>query len=329
MTRLNRWIGKAAVLGLGLISSASLPATALAQQWPGAPVRIMVPFAPGALTDLAARNIAAELSAQLGQQFVVENKGGAAGTIGTAEVAKAKPDGHTLVFTDSSLTISPGLYKTLPYDVLRDLVPITIAVEAPAIIVARTGLGVRTLGQLVEMAKAKPKALTFGSGGQGSSAHLATELFLAQAGMEMTHVPFRGVAAALTDTAGNQIDVTVSSLGGASGHIRGNRVIALAVSGSQRSPVFPDVPTFAESGYQAYDVVYRFGFLAPAGTPSAIIARLQSEIARAVTQPKVLAFLDSQGARAVRIDGAEFTDLIRRELAMWKQVIDRAGVRAE
>lgn len=314
---------------LGTLTAAAWPGQALAQQWPGGPVRIMVPFAPGALTDLAARNIAAELSQQLGQQFVVENKGGAAGTIGTAEVAKAKPDGQTLVFTDSSLTISPGLYKSLPYDVLRDLTPITIPVEAPAIIVARTGLGARTLAQLVDMAKAKPKALTFGSGGQGSSAHLATELFLAQAGIEMTHVPFRGVAAALTDTAGNQIDVTVSSLGGASGHIRGNRVVPLAVTGAQRSPAFPEVPTFAESGFANYDVVYRFGFLAPAGTPATVITRLQEEIARAVKQPKVTAFLDSQGARAVRIDGAAFGDLIRRELGMWKQVIDRAGVRAE
>lgn len=314
---------------LGTLTAAAWPALAVAQPWPSGPVRIMVPFAPGALTDLAARNIAAELSQQLGQQFVVENKGGAAGTIGTAEVAKAKPDGQTLVFTDSSLTISPGLYKSLPYDVLRDLAPITIPVEAPAVIVARTGLGVRTLAQLVDMAKAKPKALTFGSGGQGSSAHLATELFLAQAGIEMTHVPFRGVAAALTDTAGNQIDVTVSSLGGASGHMRGNRVVPLAVTGTQRSPAFPDVATFAESGYANYDVVYRFGFLAPTGTPAAVITRLQEEIARAVKQPKVTAFLDSQGARAVRIDGAAFGDLIRRELTMWKQVIDRAGVRAD
>ena len=313
---------------IAALSLLALP-TLAAAQWPSAPVRIMVPFAPGALTDLAARNIAAELSNQIGQQFVVENKGGAAGTIGTAEVAKARPDGQTLVFTDSSLTISPGLYRTLPYDVLRDFTPVTIPVEAPAVMVARTGLGVKTVAELIALAKTKPKGLTFGSGGQGSSAHLATELFLMQAGIEMTHVPFRGVAAALTDTAGNQIDITVSSLGGASGHIRGNRVVPLAVTGTQRSPAFPELPTFAEAGYPQYDVVYRFGFLAPAGTPAPVIARLQQEIAKAMEQPKVKAFLDSQGARAVRIDGAEFTDLIRRELAMWKQVIDRAGVKAE
>jgi len=313
---------------IAALSLLALP-TLAAAQWPSAPVRIMVPFAPGALTDLAARNIAAELSNQIGQQFVVENKGGAAGTIGTAEVAKARPDGQTLVFTDSSLTISPGLYRTLPYDVLRDFTPVTIAVEAPAVMVARTGLGVKTVAELIALAKTKPKGLTFGSGGQGSSAHLATELFLMQAGIEMTHVPFRGVAAALTDTAGNQIDVTVSSLGGASGHIRGNRVVPLAVTGTQRSPAFPELPTFAQAGYPTYDVVYRFGFLAPAGTPAPVITRLQQEIAKAMEQPKVKAFLDSQGARAVRIDGAEFTDLIRRELAMWKQVIERAGVKAE
>jgi len=233
---------------IAALSLLALP-TLAAAQWPSAPVRIMVPFAPGALTDLAARNIAAELSNQIGQQFVVENKGGAAGTIGTAEVAKARPDGQTLVFTDSSLTISPGLYRTLPYDVLRDFTPVTIAVEAPAVMVARTGLGVKTVAELIALTRTKPKGLTFGSGGQGSSAHLATELFLMQAGIEMTHVPFRGVAAALTDTAGNQIDVTVSSLGGASGHIRGNRVVPLAVTGTQRSPAFPELPTFAQAGY--------------------------------------------------------------------------------
>jgi len=306
----------------------TLPSLAAAQ-WPTAPVRIMVPFAPGALTDLAARNIAAELSNQIGQQFVVENKGGAGGNLGAEQVAKSAGDGYTLLMGDSSLTISPGLYRTLPYDVLRDFTPVTIPVEAPAVMVARTGLGVKTVAELIALAKTKPKGLTFGSGGQGSSAHLATELFLMQAGIEMTHVPFRGVAAALTDTAGNQIDITVSSLGGASGHIPGNRVVPLAVTGTQRSPAFPELPTFAEAGYPQYDVVYRFGFLAPAGTPAQVITRLQQEIAKAMEQPKVKAFLDSQGARAVRIDGAEFTDLIRRELAMWKQVIDRAGVKAE
>jgi tripartite-type tricarboxylate transporter receptor subunit TctC len=316
----------------GLSATAAVlaaPAVRAQPAWPSTTIRIVVPFAAGALTDLAARAIAAELSVQLGQQVIVENKGGAAGTIGTNEVAKAKPDGHTLVFTDSSLTISPGLYASLPYDTLRDLVPITLCVEAPAIMVARKELPAKTVQEMVALAKSKPKGLTFGSGGQGSSAHLAMEYFASQAGIEMTHVPFRGVAAALTDTAAGQIDLTISSLGGAVGHVKAGRVVPLAVSGKQRSPALPDVPTFEERGYPDYDVVYRFGFLAPAGTPAPIVSRLHEEIAIAAAKPKLQAFLESQGARQIRMDGAQYRALIERELVTWKRVITQAGVKTE
>jgi tripartite-type tricarboxylate transporter receptor subunit TctC len=314
---------------LGAALTTLLPLTGQAQAWPAGPVRIIVPFAPGALTDLAARNIAAELSAISGTSFVVENKGGAGGTIGTAEVAKAKPDGNTLVFTDSSLTISPGLYAKLTYDTVKDLTPITVAVEAPAIMVARTQLGAKTLKEIVELARAKPMTLTFGSGGQGSSAHLATEVFLGQAGLRMTHVPFKGVAAALTDVAGNQIDICFASLGGASGHIRGNRVVPVAVSGRSRSATFPEIPTFAELGFPQYDVVYRFGLLGPAGMNPMVVKTLQDGVARAMASPKMKAFLESQGANAIRVDGAAYAALIQRELAMWKQAIDQAGVKVQ
>jgi tripartite-type tricarboxylate transporter receptor subunit TctC len=314
---------------LGAVLTTVLPLAGQAQTWPAGPVRIIVPFAPGALTDLAARNIAAELSTISGTSFVVENKGGAGGTIGTAEVAKARPDGNTLVFTDSSLTISPGLYAKLSYDTVKDLTPITVAVEAPAIMVARTQLGAKTLREIVELARARPMTLTFGSGGQGSSAHLATEVFLGQAGLRMTHVPFKGVAAALTDVAGNQIDICFASLGGASGHIRGNRVVPIAVSGGSRSATFPDIPTFAELGFPQYDVVYRFGLLGPAGMNPTVVKTLQDGVARAMASPKMKAFLDSQGANAIRVDGAEYGALIQRELAMWKQAIDQAGVKVQ
>jgi len=209
--------------------------TALAQApWPDRVVRIVVPFAPGALTDVAARAIGAELSEQLGQQFVVENKGGAGGTLGTAEVAKSPADGHTLVFTDNSYMISAGLYSKLPYDPLKDLAPVTLAVDAPAIMVARLELPAKSLREMLELAKAKPRTLTFGSGGQGSSAHLATELLFNQAGVELVHVPFKGVAAALAETVGGRIDVTLSSVGGAVGHIRSGKVRPLALTGKER-----------------------------------------------------------------------------------------------
>ncbi|MCX7228374.1 MAG: tripartite tricarboxylate transporter substrate binding protein [Burkholderiales bacterium] len=319
-----------ALKGLSATAAAlAVPAARAQPAWPATTIRIVVPFAAGALTDLAARAIAAELSTQLGQQVIVENKGGAAGTIGTNEVAKSKPDGHTLVFTDSSLTISPGLYATLPYDTLRDLVPITLCVEAPAIMVAKKELPAKTVQEMVALAKSKPGALTYGSGGQGSSAHLAMAYFASQAGIEMTHVPFRGVAAALTDTAAGQIDLTISSLGGAVGHVKAGRVVPLGVTGKQRSPALPDVPTFEERGYPDFDVVYRFGFLAPAGTPAAVVTRLQDEIAIAAAKPKLQAFLESQGARQIRMDGAQYRALIERELVTWKRVITQAGVKTE
>jgi tripartite-type tricarboxylate transporter receptor subunit TctC len=318
-----------ALLRYCILLAALIALPGWAQTWPSKPVRVIVPFAPGALTDLAARAIAQELSQQLGQQFVVENRGGAGGTLGTAEVVKSAPDGHTLVFTDSSFMISAGLYPKLPYDPLRDLVPVTLAVEAPAIMVARTGLAAKTLRETVALAKAKPRTLTFGSGGQGSSAHLATELFVNQAGIELVHVPFKGVAAALTEVVGDRIDVTVSSVGAAAGHVRSGKMRPLAVTGKERVGSLPDVPTFAESGYPDYDFVYRFGFLAPAGTAPQVVTRLQQEIARATSKPKVLEFLATQGARPVASSSADYSRLIEREIGMWKGVIDRAGVKVE
>jgi tripartite-type tricarboxylate transporter receptor subunit TctC len=302
---------------------------ALAQSWPMKPVRIIVPFAPGALTDIAARALAVEMSGDLGQQFIVENRGGAAGTLGADVVAKSAADGHTLLFTDNSFMVSAGLYAKLPYDPLKDLVPVTLAVEAPAIMVARLDLPAKTIPELVALAKAKPKALNFGSGGQGSSAHLATELFLMQAGIEMVHVPFKGVAAALAETIGGRIDVTVSSVGGALGHIRSGKVRPLAVTGKERLPALPDVATFAEAGYPDYDMVYRFGFLAPAGTPPAVVNRLRDEVVKAGARPKVTALLSAQGARTVASTPAEYQAVIEREIKTWKAVIDKAGVKAE
>jgi tripartite-type tricarboxylate transporter receptor subunit TctC len=312
------------LLGLVLASSAAAQSA-----WPGKVVRIVVPFAPGALTDVAARALALELSEQLGQQFVVENRGGAGGTLGTDQVAKSAPDGHTLVFTDNSYMITAGLYAKLPYDPLKDLIAVTLAVDSPAIMVAKLDLPATSLRDVIALAKAKPRTLTFGSGGQGSSAHLATELLFNQAGVELVHVPFKGVAAALAETVGGRIDVTISSVGGAVGHIKGGKVRPLALTGKERIAMLPDVPTFAESGFPEYDMVYRFGFLVPAATPTQIVSRLQQEVAKAAFKQKVRDFLATQGARPVASSPAEYAQVIEREIAMWKGVIGMAGVKVE
>ena len=300
-----------------------------AQTWPTKTVRIVVPFAPGALTDIAARALAAELSEQLGQQFIVENKGGAGGTLGTNDVAKSPPDGSSFAFTDSSFMISAGLYPKLPYDPLKDLVPVTLAVDAAAILIARLDLPAKNVRELVALAKAKPRTLTYGSGGQGSSAHLAMELLLIQAGAEMVHVPFKGVAAAIADVLGGRIDVSISTVGAALGHVKGGKVRALAVTGKERVPALPEVPTFAESGFPDYDMLYRFGFLAPAATPPAIITRMRDEVAKAGQKQRVRDLLAPQGARMVASTPAEYGKLIEREMRTWKSVIDKAGVKVE
>jgi tripartite-type tricarboxylate transporter receptor subunit TctC len=313
-------------LSLALALTAQL---AWAQSWPTKPVRVVVPFAPGALTDIAARAIGAELGEQLGHQFIIENKGGAGGTLGTADVAKSPGDGSSFVFTDNSYMISAGLYPTLPYDPAKDLVPVTLAVEAAAIMIARVDLPAKNLHELVALAKAKPRSLTYGSGGQGSSAHLATELFLTQAGVEMLHVPFKGVAAAIADVVGGRIDVTISTVGAALGQVKGRKARALAVTGKERVPSLPEVPTFAESGYADYDMVYRFGFLAPAGTPASIVMRMRDEVAKAVQKPRVRELLVPQGARPVASTPAEYGAIIGREMRTWKALIERAGVKVE
>lgn len=315
-----RWI----VLAVAMVAHG-----AWAQSWPTKAVRIVVPFAPGALTDIAARAIGAELGEQLGHPFIVENKGGAGGTLGTADVAKSPADGSSFVFTDNSYMISAGLYSKLPYDPVKDLLPVTLAVEAAAIMIARHDLPAKNVSELVALAKAKPRTLTYGSGGQGSSAHLATELFLAQAGVEMVHVPFKGVAAAIADVVGGRIDVTISTVGAALGQVKSGKARALAVTGKERVPSLPDVPTFAESGYPDYDMVYRFGFLAPARTPPAIVNRMRDEVAKAAAKPRVRELLIPQGARPVASTPAEYGAIIEREMRTWKAVIEKAGVKVE
>jgi tripartite-type tricarboxylate transporter receptor subunit TctC len=320
-------------LGLALTTSLALllpMEQALAQPaWPAKPVRIIVPFAAGSFTDIAARAIGAELTGQTGQQVLVENRGGAGGTIGADAVAKAAPDGYTLLLTDNSFVISPGLYARLPYDPQKDLVPVSTVAEAPAVMVARTDLPAKTLKEVVDAARAQPRVLTFGSGGQGSSAHLATEMFLDMAGVQMLHVPFKGVAAALADVVAKRIDVTIGSVGSASGHVTAGRVRGLAVTGKARSPLLPDVPTFAESGYPGYDMVYWFGVFAPAATPPAVLGRLHDELERATATAKIQEMFARQGVRPVTSSAADFARRVSDETRRWRDVVAKAGVKVE
>ena len=323
---INKWSRLACALAIGTGIGAS---PAHSQAWPTKTVRIIVPFAAGSFTETAARAVGAELSNQTGQAFIIETRGGAGSTLGTDAVAKAAPDGHTLLFTDNSFAVSSALYAKLPYDPEKDIIKVSTAAEAPAVIMVRQDLAPKTLKELVELARKQPKNLTFGSGGQGSSAHLAVELFFSSVDAELTHVPYKGVAAAILDLIAGRIDVGLSSVGSAAQHIKGGRVRGLAVAGKERHPLLPEVPTFAEAGYPDYNMVYWFGFMAPGGTPPAIITQVQQGIAKAVEQPKVRDAFAGAGVRAVASQPADFAKRVDDEARTWKRVITRAGIKTE
>jgi len=305
--------------------------TALQAQpaWPSKPLRIVVPFAPGSFTDISARALAIELTGQLGQQVVVDNRGGAGGTIGTEAVARAAPDGYTLLLSDNSFTISPGLYAKLPYDPLTDFIHVSQIAESPSMMVGRLKPPVKTLKELVNLARAKPGGFTFGSGGQGSSAHLAMELFLNVAGVKMLHVPFKGVAASLVEVVADRIDLSIASLASGAPHVINERAQGLGVSGRERSSLLPGVPTFAEAGFPGYNMSYWWGIAAPIGTPPQIVSRLNREIARAADKPALKDVFQKQGAVAVTSSPADHTRRVNAEIQTWRDIIAKAGVKLE
>ena len=296
--------------------------------WPTKPIRIVVPFGAGSFTDIAARTVGAELSTKLGQSIIVETKGGAGSTLGTDLVAKAAPDGYTFLVTDNSFAVSSALYEKLPY-APKDLVQVSLLADAPAVLVGRPGLPAKTLKDMVELARSQPGKLTFGSGGQGSSAQLAMEAFLLQNKLELIHVPFKGIAPALMEVAADRVDIAISSVGTASAYLKDNRLLGLAVSSEKRHPNMPNVPTFTEAGFSNYKMMYWFGMMAPAGTPPAIIDRMQKEIVKAVATPKVVEVFAATGVRAIATSPATFTKMVQSETTLWSEVITRAKIKPE
>jgi tripartite-type tricarboxylate transporter receptor subunit TctC len=297
-----------------------------AQPWPSKPVRIVVPFVPGSFTDASARSYAQELTEQLGVSVVVENRGGAGGTIGADAVAKSAPDGYTLVLTDNSFVMAAALYPKLPYDPLKDFTQVAVVADSPSLLMVRQDLEAKNLKELQALAKAKPGALNFGSGGQGSSAHLATELFLDVAGVRMTHVPYKGVAAAIAELVAGRIDVSIASLASGVAQIKAGRIRGLAVSGTERHPLLPDVPTFAEQGFDRYDMSYWWGIAAPAGTPNEIVTRMNQELGKAAAKAKLKEAFAAQGARPLASTPQQATQRVEREIRVWKDIVSRAGV---
>jgi len=311
---------------LAAFGSVAASRRAFAEAWPDRAIRIVVPFAPGSFTDVAARLVATELTEQLGQPVIVENRGGAGSTAGTLAVVRAEGDGYTLLLTDISLSISPALYPKLPYDPLRDLAQISRIADSASILMVRPGLGVRDLHELVALAKQRPGEITFGSGGPGSSAHLAMELFLNIAGIQALHVPFRGIAAAIAEMLGGRVDMAIGSLASGLSQVQSGALIGLGITGAQRNPLLPDVPTFAQAGEPGFDVPYWFGLAAPAATPPQIIARLNREVARACAQPRLREAFARQAAVAVTSTSEEMTQHVAREIGVWRDVVARANI---
>jgi tripartite-type tricarboxylate transporter receptor subunit TctC len=312
-----------------LLSLSPAPQAQAQPVWPVKPLRIIVPFVPGSFTDVAARAIAAELTVQLRQTVLVDNRTGAGGTIGTETVARAAPDGYTLLFFTNSLTAAPGLYAKLPYDPVKDFSHVSLVAESPSMLLLRTQVPARTLKELVDLARAKPGELTYGSAGQGSSAHLAMELFLNVARIKMLHVPFKGVATSIAEVAAGRIDSSIASLASGMAQVNAGRIQGLGVTGKERSPLLPGVPTFAEAGFPGYDMSYWWAIAAPAGTSPRIVSRLNQEIARAADKAALRDIFQKQGALAVTSSPAELSRRVSEETRTWKNLIIKASIKPE
>lgn len=318
----------ARILGAA-IASLGFAASALALEYPVRPVRLIVPFASGGGTDLVARLTAQKLSERWGQQFVVENRAGAGGIVGTEIAAKAKADGYTLVVVSGSHTINPSLHKQLPYDSTRDFAPVTNLVSGPALMVVHPSVPARSVKELVALAKAKPGTLSFASSGNGSPPHLAGELFKWMAGVDMIHVPYRGNGPAYADLMGGQVNLMFPNIASSLPYVRTGKLRALAVTSKRRSSVAPEIPTIAESGLPDYDLSSWFGLLAPAGTSPEIVNRLQQEIAGVYEQADVREKILSFGVEPVANTPAEFAAELKAEMAQWARLFAAANIKAE
>ena len=316
---------------LSLALCAGLSQAAMAQaQWPNERViKIVVASSAGGGTDTVARVLASELAKPIGQQFVVENRPGAGNVRGSDVVAKSAPDGYTLLMSASTLAINHVMYKQLPYDVARDFAPITQMVSLPNVLVVGTGTPFRTFDDFLVAARAKPGALTYGSAGLGTAPHMAMELLRVSANIDVLHVPYTGVAPALNDIIGNRVDGMLVNFLSAKPQIDGGTLRALAMSSASRSRFMPDLPTINESGVPGYEAIQWFGLLAPAGTPQAIIDRLQAETAKILDTPAMKARLALEGAEPIGNTPAEFSALIKAEMAKWSQVAKAAGIKPE
>ena len=303
---------------------------AFAQAWPAKPIRIVVPFPPGGGTDIIARETSQRVAKATGWTFVIDNKPGAGGNLGVDAAAKSPADGYTIVLGQTSnLAINPSLYAKLPYDPQKDLAPIVLVANAPLVLVTGMGTPYKTLADAANAAKARPGQVNFASPGNGTVAHLTSELFQKAAGVKTQHVPYKGAAQAMTDVISGTVDLYMSSVPTLLGHIKQGKVRALAVTSAARVDDLPQVPTINESGYKGFDAVTWFGLLAPAGTPREVIAKLNAEFNKALKQPELAKRLADEGADPAGGTPEQFAALIRDEIPRWGKVVKESGAKID
>jgi len=315
-----------AVIAAAVASTAA--GSACAQDFPSKPIRFLVGQAPGGATDIVARLVASKMSEALGQNIAVENRTGAAGSIAAASVAKSLADGHTALVVSSSYSINPSLYTNLPFDPQKDLAPVSLLAEAPFLLVVHPSIPARSVKDLIGLAKAKPGTLTYGSGGIGSSGHLAGALFELASGVKVTHVPYKGAGQALVDLLGGQITFMFASVLSSGPHVKRERLRVLGVTSAKRSHALPQVPTIAETGLTGYATTTWYGVLVPAGTPQGVIDRLAAAAGKAVASPEVRDRMLADGAEPVGSPPAAFQKHLATEIAKWRKVVKSAGISA-
>jgi tripartite-type tricarboxylate transporter receptor subunit TctC len=312
---------------LWLCASVIVCSHAAAQSYPEKPIRLIVPFAAGAAADMMGRLIAQKLGEAWGEQVIVDNRGGAGTVIGTDMVAKAAPDGYTLLLVTPTFIINATGIRTLPYDTIRSFAPVALFASTPLVLVVHPSLPVRSVKELIALAKSRPGQINYASAGNGSPTHLGMELFRL-AGVTMSHIPYKGAAPALTDVLGGQVQLMLTSVIAVQPHIKTGRVRALAVTTSRRSAVLPDVPTIAET-LPGYEVVNWWGVVAPGATPSAVVSKLNAEMTRMLAQSEVRERLAREGAEPAGGKPEEFAAFIRRDIAKWTKVVRETGAKID
>lgn len=325
----NRWL-RAFTPRLAAALLAVSAGAAIAQTYPVKPVRMIVPFPAGGATDIVGRLIAQKLSETWSQQVIVDNRGGAGGTIGSDVAAKSAPDGYTiLVATSSTHAIAPSLYSKLPYDPVRDFAPVTLIASATILLAVHPSVPASNVRELIALAKRQPQALSFASSGNGGISHLIGEQFKSMAGVQMLHVPYKGDTPALVDLVSGQVSLMFGTAVSFLPYVKAGRLKALAVTNPKRSPVVPDIPTVAESGLPGFEALQWFGIFAPAGTPKDIVARLNADIVKILRQPDVRERLTSLGADVVGNTPEQFAAFLKADAAKWARIVKESGAKID